>query len=239
MSCAGRVPDRMSVSSEAERQERAFIARRNRSERALGNIEPPLHRGIRVPTIYRFPYVLRRRVRNILEWRAWDGNPHPLWENPAGYEILAEALNGLPVYWSRRDSNNDIVSWRDVAKAIADGQETLAERIEDRRRHQRQSRKERRSSEDHLYLIAGLGKIKIGRSANPVRRLRDMQVGSPSKLRLVAVFANRGACEPLLHYRFKRYLAHGEWYNIRGYLARFVRRAERWSADRETVFRTG
>ena len=38
-----------------------------------------------------------------------------------------------------------------------------------------------------LYMIGGGQKIKFGRSTNPFKRLKDLQTGNPSKLRVMAV----------------------------------------------------
>lgn len=59
------------------------------------------------------------------------------------------------------------------------------------------------------------GAIKIGRSSQPAKRLGQIQVGSPHKLRVLLVVPNQGHIEKQIH----RQLAHhrlrygkGEWF---------------------------
>jgi hypothetical protein len=53
--------------------------------------------------------------------------------------------------------------------------------------------------ESFVYFIAGAGKVKIGRSSAVVSRLLDLQVGSPVRLRLLAVISGGPALEADLH----------------------------------------
>jgi hypothetical protein len=53
----------------------------------------------------------------------------------------------------------------------------------------------------HLYIIQShtTGAFKVGRSSDPERRLRDLQVGSPFKLRLILVVRDQGKRERSVH----------------------------------------
>jgi hypothetical protein len=56
------------------------------------------------------------------------------------------------------------------------------------------------------------GLVKIGRADNPEKRLRDMQVGSPLKLRLCSYHQADTDMELRLHLLFSKYREHGEWF---------------------------
>jgi len=68
---------------------------------------------------------------------------------------------------------------------------------------------------DCLYFIQSdlTGMIKIGRSKNPVRRLKQLQTGNANKLKLIASFENMGWREKIIHERLDRWSEEGEWFN--------------------------
>lgn len=66
---------------------------------------------------------------------------------------------------------------------------------------------------DYLYLIEGAGRVKIGRSQNPQRRLSTLQTGCPCDLRIWALASDSGHLEAWLHLRFAEHRLHGEWFN--------------------------
>lgn len=57
------------------------------------------------------------------------------------------------------------------------------------------------------------GPIKIGMSEAPERRLADLQVGSPYKLRIIGVAAGGQPREAVLHKRLAAFRLHGEWFS--------------------------
>ena len=67
---------------------------------------------------------------------------------------------------------------------------------------------------DHLYLIQSdkSGMIKIGRSVDPEKRLKNLQTGNPNRLKLIAVFENQGYREKLLHEELDKFRKKGEWF---------------------------
>lgn len=74
-----------------------------------------------------------------------------------------------------------------------------------------------------LYLIQSdvTGAIKIGVSNTPEKRLKQLQTGSPYKLKLIGVFKEKGHTEKVLHqllqpYRqnIKRQSTKGEWFDF-------------------------
>lgn len=73
----------------------------------------------------------------------------------------------------------------------------------------------------HLYIIqsAVTGAVKVGRSGNPERRLGEIQVGSPHRLKLILVAPEAGHRERAVHRSMERYRtrwADGEWFEERG-----------------------
>ena len=69
-----------------------------------------------------------------------------------------------------------------------------------------------------LYVIQTdiTGAIKIGISNNPKRRLRQLQTGSPYKLKLLTIVTGRGDLERSLHTSLKPYkkACKGEWFDF-------------------------
>lgn len=65
-------------------------------------------------------------------------------------------------------------------------------------------------------------RVKIGVSADPWKRLRYMQTGSPGALHMEAVCAGGKAEEAALHERFRDRHARGEWFVWSGPIAVFV-----------------
>ena len=68
---------------------------------------------------------------------------------------------------------------------------------------------------DSLYIIQSdvTGMIKIGRSKDPQKRLKQLQTGNPNKLKLIAEFKGEGWKENYLHERLKSYRLEGEWFS--------------------------
>lgn len=71
---------------------------------------------------------------------------------------------------------------------------------------------------EHLYIVQSFctGAFKVGRSSKPERRLQDLQVGSPYKLKIILVVEDMGWREKRIHERLKGYrsqgLMKGEWF---------------------------
>jgi hypothetical protein len=71
---------------------------------------------------------------------------------------------------------------------------------------------------EHLYLIQShtTGAFKVGRSSNPPRRLQDLQVGSPFKLRIILVVLDQGPRERAVHRALQGFHSQGtyegEWF---------------------------
>lgn len=69
-----------------------------------------------------------------------------------------------------------------------------------------------------MYIIQShtTGAFKVGRSSDPERRLRELQTGSPYKLKLILVLRDEGHREKALHDRLSGYRSQGtyqgEWF---------------------------
>ena len=76
----------------------------------------------------------------------------------------------------------------------------------------------------YVYAIGGKsGLIKIGKSSNPSRRLRDLQVGSPVLIYLIASAKESSLFnEKLLHRLLKSRRSHHEWFDINKELVRIL-----------------
>ena len=70
-------------------------------------------------------------------------------------------------------------------------------------------------NKDHLYIIQSdfTGMIKIGRSKDPQRRLKQLQTGNPNKLKLIASFKGQGWKEKILHENLEKFRKEGEWFD--------------------------
>lgn len=67
---------------------------------------------------------------------------------------------------------------------------------------------------DHLYLIRNTvtGNVKIGRSINPVARLKQLNIASEDKLELIKVSENNGYLEEETHAIFSHLRLNSEWF---------------------------
>ncbi len=73
---------------------------------------------------------------------------------------------------------------------------------------------------DPVYFITdGQGLVKIGRSVNPQKRLKELQTGNPHELFLIGICEDR--CEQYYHGNYSDYRVrnNSEWFHIRGALA--------------------
>jgi len=80
----------------------------------------------------------------------------------------------------------------------------------------------------HLYIIqsSNNGCFKIGRSKHPMKRLKQLQTGSPYKLEILLIIENGGKHEKSLHSLFpkKEISCKGEWFDfdLIGYLPDYI-----------------
>jgi len=89
-------------------------------------------------------------------------------------------------------------------------------------------------AEQYVYVIQATesGRIKIGIAGNPLRRLMDLQVGSPEILELLGAAPGGRREEIRLHVELHRDRMHGEWFAMSDHVALVVRHLLGW--DRPT-----
>lgn len=74
-----------------------------------------------------------------------------------------------------------------------------------------------------VYVVKSGKFVKIGFSTNMKERLRDLQKGSATKLRVLASFPGTYSSERALHKRFRDHKSHAEWFRIEGALAEWIK----------------
>ena len=67
------------------------------------------------------------------------------------------------------------------------------------------------------------GFVKIGWCIDVTKRLEQVQLGNPRKVKLLGCVDGGREMEPHFHTRFAAYRARGEWFRLCGELAEFVR----------------
>jgi hypothetical protein len=75
----------------------------------------------------------------------------------------------------------------------------------------------------YIYVIGGTDVVKIGRTMNPVARLKDLQTGHDVTLTLYAAVPAHASLEPVLHERFAHLRTAGEWFALTEETAAFIR----------------
>lgn len=77
-----------------------------------------------------------------------------------------------------------------------------------------EKKKTKKKKNDHLYLIVDISnnKLKIGRSINPQKRLKQLQTSNSGLLKLMFIVNDKGYLEEELHDRFKMLRLCGEWF---------------------------
>jgi hypothetical protein len=65
-----------------------------------------------------------------------------------------------------------------------------------------------------IYFVGAAGRVKIGVTTNITKRLIALQIGSATKIELIATIPGDFKTEKALHARFSSARAHGEWFNL-------------------------
>lgn len=78
------------------------------------------------------------------------------------------------------------------------------------------------SDEEKVYLITDGKHVKIGVAKNVVRRLIQLQTGSPKKLRIMHSFAAGFECEDTLHKLFSHLRIRGEWFKLTNEIRNYI-----------------
>lgn len=91
-----------------------------------------------------------------------------------------------------------------------------------------------------IYFIRCNQYVKIGFcERDPIRRLEKLQIGNPSRLRLVAVKEGSRQDEGDLHCKFHKERVRGEWFNLSERIRKLIDAHavdhDEWSAKRPTL----
>lgn len=78
----------------------------------------------------------------------------------------------------------------------------------------RKPRDLRRVSKIYFILCQATGRVKCGVANEPRTRIVNLQVGSPTPLKLIAEIDGDDAKEQLIHQRLDRWHIHGEWFHF-------------------------
>jgi hypothetical protein len=137
-------------------------------------------------------------------------------------ELLTEARELLAWAWADR---NDLES----PGSLEWGMAKLGERppTDDELLEPTPLRRRTRSGGTFVYFIAahGSGKIKIGCSDDPERRLATLQSGCPVRLTIVGTIGGGFEKEKELHDRFAHLRSGGEWFGAANELVTYIRQA--------------
>lgn len=72
----------------------------------------------------------------------------------------------------------------------------------------------RQGSKIYFILCQATGRVKCGVAVDPRARLGDLQVGSPTPLKLIAEIDGDHRKENAIHHRLDRWHIHGEWFHF-------------------------
>jgi hypothetical protein len=77
-------------------------------------------------------------------------------------------------------------------------------------------------SEDFLYIFKSGFNVKIGRSVDPKKRIKEIQTGCASKLTIALLIPNKGHLERGLHKAFSEWRREGEWFFYSEQIKNFI-----------------
>lgn len=83
-------------------------------------------------------------------------------------------------------------------------------------------------NKQHLYFIHCelTDKVKIGVSNNVRRRLAELQLSSPTELKLIGVVDNCGDLEKTTHFLFRKLNTKGEWFEMNEEIRTFMQQLQ-------------
>lgn len=64
----------------------------------------------------------------------------------------------------------------------------------------------------HIYFLRGYGRVKVGTTRKPGKRLDEIQVSSPVPLSVLLIMPGDVILERRIHRRFRSIRQHGEWF---------------------------
>jgi hypothetical protein len=75
---------------------------------------------------------------------------------------------------------------------------------------------------DDLYFIRSGNYVKIGRSKDPNKRIKQLSTGNPNKLIMLHIEIDKGCLEKVLHSKFNQYHYNKEWYRYNSDIRKFI-----------------
>lgn len=75
-----------------------------------------------------------------------------------------------------------------------------------------------------VYFLRTGNTVKIGFTTNPKGRLKNIKTACPEPPRIVKILKGGVKLERATHERFAEYRMHGEWFDLRGRLAKYLER---------------
>jgi hypothetical protein len=76
----------------------------------------------------------------------------------------------------------------------------------------------------HVYFLRGANEVKIGFSRNLPQRLEKLRNGNAFPVFICKIVAGTQATERRFHKQFAEYRIRGEWFDLRGRLAKYLER---------------
>jgi hypothetical protein len=97
--------------------------------------------------------------------------------------------------------------------------------------------KQAQNKQQFVYFLQCDDRIKIGITRDPMQRLRTLQTGNASELKLLAAVAGEAELEQTIHAKFESARIHGEWFARCPELQQFIDRLKECDSvvfDQET-----
>lgn len=167
-----------------------------------------------------------------LQYRGRDSNPHGL-KKPADFKAPEQGADSPSTEADSSESGlttplNTHSNKHKTVRARVRTREELRRKARAFFRRMEKSPRYPKGRPSYLYVIEGGGLVKLGRSLNVKRRVRDLQRASPTPLQLLAVIPETMLSEEDAHERWSELRQHGEWFEptpeLRGWIDRVARR---------------
>ncbi len=116
-------------------------------------------------------------------------------------------------YWNRKKEEEKAVKIKKELDAIREDEK-------EKENMEKVARKPPKKLKGYVYFIQGQcgGAIKIGYSANPAKRLKELQTGYPDTLKILLMIPGSESTERTLHREFEASRLNGEWFRPDEYL---------------------
>lgn len=113
-----------------------------------------------------------------------------------------------------------------AAKRLPPEEELAKERAvaAEARRQQKARALKEAQDRGHVYFLRGQNRVKIGHSSDVRKRFETLRTACPEPVRIVKVLKGGVRVERRMHERFAEYRVKGEWFELRGRLAKYLER---------------